>query len=237
MHILITGAAKRVGKSLALHFSEKNHTLSLHYHQSIKEAEELSLTLKKKGISFGWVQADLSKVNTIEAAVKQAARERGPIDILINSASLFHRTPALTCTEEEWDTMLDTNLKGQFFFAKECAITMQQKGGLIINITDVHAQKPIRGYSPYAASKGGLRMLTKNLAKEWAPLIRVNCISPGPILAPEDYDEAQIQKLKDSTLLKELGSPLDIAYAIQFLMENKYITGLDLGVDGGALIA
>ena len=166
-----------------------------------------------------------------------ASKTNGPVDILVNSASDFFSTPALTCTEEEWDSLLDLNLKGQFFLAQACAKTMSDRAGVIVNLIDVYAERSSRNFAAYSASKGGLLTLTRALAKEWAPLIRVNGVSPGSVLFPAHYKEEQKQKAIDRSLLKRAGCPQDITDAILFLISNNYITGINLCVDGGRSIA
>src|SRR5207248_89318 len=129
---------------------------------------------------------------------------------------------------KDWDHLLDVNLKGQFFLAQACAKTMQKNGGVILNIADVNGERPMKNFTPYVCSKAGLLMMTRNLAKEWAPKIRVNSISPGAVLLPESYNEEQRQRSIEQSLLKRLGSPEDIAQAALFLIANDYITGFDL---------
>jgi pteridine reductase len=232
-HVLVTGAARRVGRVIAEHLLQRGVNLSAHFHHSQPDVENLLAHAKRTGARAVAVRADLKQPREIQAAVTKCAAQLGPIDILINSASIFHPSPALECSEAEWDEMLDANLKGQFFFAQAAARTMVNRSGVIINIADVHASKPIRNYTPYASSKAGLIMMTRNLAREWAPLIRVNSISPGPVLLPETYTEAQKERSIERTLLKRLGSPEDIAQGTLFLIANDYITGFDLKVDGG----
>lgn len=236
-HVLVTGAARRVGREIAETLIGQGANLSAHYHHSREAVEKLLTWGRSQGVRTVAVQADLKQSKEIEAAVAEAVEELGPVDILINSASIFHPTPALTCTDSEWDEMLDSNLKGQFFFAQQAARSMTGREGVIINIADVHASKPIAKYTPYAASKAGLVMMTRNLAKEWAPNIRVNSISPGAVLLPETYTLEQAQKSIDRSLLKRVGTPTDIAQAVLFLVENNYVTGFDLKVDGGRSIA
>ncbi len=240
-HILVTGAAKRVAR----HFVERllkvpkatPLKITAHYHRSENEVAELVVLAKSNGHELKPVSADLRKVSAIEHLAATALKNFGPVDILVNSASDFFSTPALTCTEEEWDSLLDLNLKGQFFLAQACAKSMTKRAGVVINLIDIYAERSSRNFAAYAASKGGLLTLTRALAKEWAPQIRVNGVSPGAVLFPEHYTQEQKDKAIDRSLLKRAGTPDDIAEAIFFLISNEYITGINLCVDGGRSIA
>ena len=233
-HILITGGAKRIGRHLAETFISHGANLSIHYRSSKVEAEgvvNLALSQNRKAVA---VQADLKDTASIKTAVAGAIALLGPIDILINGASDFYPTPTLELTDAQWDAFLDINLRGQFFFAQACLPEMMKRGaGVIVNIADVHGERAIRGYMPYSVSKAGLLMMTRNLAREFAPKVRVNSISPGPVLLPPHYDAAQLARSIKRTLLQRVGSPEDIAQAALFLIENDYITGENLRVDGG----
>jgi pteridine reductase len=233
-HVLITGAALRVGRRISEVLLRAGADLSIHYRGSKEKAEELkayALHLKRR---CTLVQADLKDTDQIQRAVSQAVNALGPLSVLVNSASIFHPTFAASCTGEEWDELLTTNLRGQFFFAQEASKSMlSENQGVILNIADVHAEKPLKNFVAYVASKGGLIAMTRNLAFEWAPYIRVNSISPGPILPPERYTEETKAKSVTRTLLHRWGDLEDIAQAVLFLIENEYITGFDLKVDGG----
>ncbi len=231
-HILITGAGKRVGRCLADAFLKEGAHLTAHYHHSQKAVKELESAAKHAKLPFHSFAADLKDTAAIQKGVKEAISALGPVSILINSASAFHPTPAATCTPEQWDDLLATNLRGQFFMAQSCYGGMKP-GSVILNITDIYATTGLSRFAPYAASKAGLLNLTRTLAQEWAPHIRVNAISPGPILFPENYTESQKQRSRETTLLGREGSEKDILEAARFLIENAYVTGMDLVVDGG----
>jgi NAD(P)-dependent dehydrogenase (short-subunit alcohol dehydrogenase family) len=232
-HIFVTGAGKRLGRALAESFLKSRVRLTAHYRESADAVRELGALAGKVGSEMVAVAADLGRVDEIRRAVKASETRFGPVDILILSASDFFPTPALQCTEANWDHLLDVNLKGQFFLAQACGERMRPRGGVILMLADVHGEKPLRGFAPYCVSKAGLLMLAKNLAKEWAPEIRVNAISPGPVLPPEHYNESQKVASVENTLLGRWGSPQDIVQAAHFLIENEYITGFNLNVDGG----
>lgn len=235
-HVLVTGAARRIGRALSEALLDRNARLSAHYFRSQDEITTLEVTARKRKKPIFVCRADLRNTTQIRAAVKDSVRHFGAIDILINSASLFYPTLALDCTDSKWQRLLDTNLKGQFFFAQACARSMRKNGGVIINIADVNGEKPRKYFTPYTASKAGLLMMTRNLALEWAPKIRVNSISPGPILPPEQTTEEEKHRSSETTLLKRWGNPQDIVDATSFLIENDYITGFNLCIDGGRSI-
>lgn len=225
-HVLITGAAKRVGKHLAERFGELGCRVTRHSFQTpLPPAPQNSP--HTQAVSF-----DLRDRTAISAGIATAVAAFGPVDILVNSASVFTRTPLGTVTPEQWDTILHTNLSGQFFVAQAVAGSMKA-GGVILNIADTAAVRSMQPYAPYLAAKGGLLSLTRALAKELAPAVRVNAISPGWVLPAVDSSEEQIARNVARTLLGRLGSPEDIFQAAKFLAENSYITGFNLIVDGG----
>jgi len=236
-HVFITGAGKRLGRAITDALIPHRIRLSAHYRTSAAEAADAARAAERAGGRAHTVTADLANVEELRAAVRAAEARFGAIDILVNCASDFFPTPLFEVTEAQWDHFLDVNLKGQFFLAQAAATRMQEKGGLILNLADVNGTKPMKNFTPYVISKAGLVMMTRNLAKELAPKIRVNAISPGPVLLPENYTEAQRQRSIDRTLLKRLGSPRDIAEAALFLIENDYINGVELAVDGGRSLA
>jgi pteridine reductase len=222
-HVLIVGGTKRIGLALAERAVAEKARVSVTYR-----------TTKNTNPSVFAVQADLKKIDTIALAVSDATSKQGPVDILINSASQFYPTPALSCKSEQWNELFESNIKGQFFFAQAVASAMLKgTGGVVINIADVNAEHPIRNFTPYLAAKAALLQMTRSLALEWAPKIRVNAISPGPVLIPEGFTEEQKARAIESTLLKRLGSPNDIVEGIFFLIRNDYMTGFNLVVDGG----
>jgi len=228
-HILITGAAKRLGRAMAEDFLRQGAKISAHYRSSKKEAESL--------LGFGKVkliQADLCKQEDIKRCAKEAHANFGAIDVLINSASDFFPTPLKDCTEADWDRLFKINLKAPYFLTQACLPYL--KKGVVLNFCDVNATRARKSYDAYLATKAALRMLTKTWAFEFAPDIRVNSVSPGAVLFPENYSQEQIQKAVQRTLLGRQGSEKDIVSAANFLIENEYITGMDLCVDGGRSI-
>ena len=232
-HVFITGSGKRLGRALAEKLLALGVNLSAHYHQSEALIKDLQSQAQKR--SLGKVipiHADLTDFNSIEKAVIQSQEQLGPVDILINSASDFFSSPLLETTPELWDRLFDLNLKAPFFISQRIAETMA-RGSHILFVADVHGSRPIKNYGPYCATKAGLISLTKSLAKELAPAIRVNSISPGTLLLAENSSEVDVQKAAARSLLGRVGNPQDFVQAVLFLLHNEYVTGFDLIVDGG----
>lgn len=236
--VLVTGAAKRVGRAVALALAGRGANVVVHYHESQEAATRTIEEIKALGVRSTALRADLAKVSDIEALVKETAEFLGRLDVLVNNASVFWRTPLETITERDWDVHLDVNLKATFFCAQAAARIMQKQGeGKIVNISDWAGYRPYPDYIPYCVSKAGVIALTQVLARTLAPTIQVNGVAPGPVLLPEDYDENEREKIVRDTPLGRLGSPDDVAQAVLFLIEGSdFITGHTLVVDGGRLI-
>lgn len=236
--ILVTGAAKRVGRAVALALARRGAHVVVHYHRSSEAAQRTVEEIKALGVRAMALAADLSRVCEIESLIGRAARFLGRLDVLINNAAVFWRTPFGAITERDWDDHLDVNLKATFFCAQAAAQVMQKQGeGKIINISDWAGYRPYADYIPYCVSKAGVIALTQVLARTLAPTIQVNGVAPGPVLLPEDYDEREREKIVQETPLGRLGSPEDVAQAVLFLIEGgDFITGHTLVVDGGRLI-
>jgi len=237
---LITGAARRVGATLAKALHQAGMNIVLHYRNSLGEAEqvyrELNLQRKESAILL---QADLLNNGTFESLTRQAAHSWGRLDVLINNASSFYQTPVEKITELQWNDLIGTNLKAPLFLSQAAAPHLQASNGCIINITDIHADRPLKNYTVYCISKAGLVMLTKSMARELAPEIRCNAIAPGAILWPESEDYAHTQQeIIARTALKRQGSPEDIARAALFLIRDAdYITGQIISIDGGRTLS
>jgi len=236
-NILITGAGKRFGRELALKLASLGANIAVHYNKSKEYAEGLTKELNKKDIKSIAVQANILKPKQIAKAVKKTAEGLGTIDILINNAAIFHKTPFNEITDKDWDNFLDINLKGCFYFAKEFMGPPVKPGDdsvrKIINIADTYGASPAKGFLPYGVSKAGVIALTKGLAKELAPNTLVNAICPGPFLPAVNESVESINKATARTLLRRMGSTEDIIKTIVFLIENDYITGQAIFVDGG----
>jgi len=236
---LVTGSAQRIGRAVALALAAKGVHVVIHYQHSSEEARATVAECRRRGVRSISVRADLSRGREVERLFRKIVEIFGTLDILINNAAIFPKTPFLTCTEAEWDRILDTNLKGTFLCAQKAAGIMLKKGqGKIINIADWSGMRPYADYLPYCVSKGGVITLTKALALELAPKIQVAGIAPGPILLPKNFTKKEAEKIKGKVPLKRIGSPQDIARTVLFLLEGTdFITGSTVLVDGGESIA
>lgn len=229
---LVTGAAVHVGCAIAEELHRAGYCIAIHYHASAMQAERLASRLPGSSLH----QADLADVQTIERLAAEVGNVHGKVDVLVNSAAIFFPTPLGQARFEEWERLHAINLRAPFFLSQAIRPLMPP-GGVIINITDVSALVPWPNYIPYSTTKAGLLAMTHGLARAWAPDIRVNAIAPGPVLLPEWYDAAQRERSISKTLLKREGRPENVAQAVRFLIENDYITGVVLPVDGGRLMA
>jgi len=232
---LITGAAHRIGAVTARTLHQAGMNIVLHYRGSRTAAQQLQKELLQlRADSVVLIQADLQAPAALPALVQQAHASWQRLDVLINNASTFYSTPVGTVSEDQWNELLGTNLKAPFFLSQAAAPYLLQSKGCIVNIVDIHADRPLRGYPIYSMAKAGLVMLTKALAAELGPHIRVNAVAPGAILWPEHLDEVNQQRIVSKTFLKRKGDPEDIANTILFLINDAaYITGQVLVVDGG----
>jgi pteridine reductase len=235
-NVLITGAAKRIGAACARLLHSEGCNVFLHYRSSASEARQLCDELnQQRADSAKIMQADLLNMTELEAVAREAEMAWGGIDVLVNNASSFYPTAVADLTESQWDELLGSNLKAPFFLAKALAKTLADNKGCIVNIVDIHAERGLSGYPVYSISKAGLAAMTKVLAKELAPDVRVNGVSPGAILWPDnDLSESAKLEILHRVLLQRSGEPADIAKAVLFLVKNAdYITGQILTVDGG----
>lgn len=231
---LVTGAAKRVGRSIALALAEHGAELVIHYRDSEREAQEVLALAKRAGGKPVAVRGDLSIAADAERLIQTAVQAFGRIEILVNSAAIFHRTPFETLTAEEWDHFLNVNLKAPFLLCRQAGEIMLRQGrGKIINLADIAGMKAWAEYIPYSVSKAGMISLTQGLAKALAPSIQVNAIAPGAILLPEGTTPEEREQAIRRVPLKRLGSPEDIARAAIYLIQNDFITGEVLTLDGG----
>ncbi len=237
--VLITGGARRVGAVIASAFHAAGAHILIHYRSSAAAAEELCATLNKlRPGSAAMYAVNLSEANAPEKLVAATLSEFGGIDVLINNASSFYATPVGKITLAQWDDLIGSNLKAPLFLSQAAAPSLAQRQGLIINMIDIHAARPLKGHPVYCAAKAGLAMLTRSLARELGPAIRVNGIAPGPVLWPEEpIDAALKQEIINKTALKRHGTPQDIARTALFLAQDApYITGQIIAVDGGRSI-
>ncbi|MFZ5592754.1 MAG: pteridine reductase [Pseudomonadota bacterium] len=233
---LITGAAHRIGAAIARTLHDQGANLVLHYRSSRQAAQMLQEELNTcRADSVIVMQADLLDTSELPALVQRAVDTWGRLDALINNASSFYPTPIGSVTEAQWDDLTGTNLKAPFFLSQAAAPHLERHHGCIVNITDIHADRPLKAHPVYSLAKAGLVMLTKALARELGPQVRVNAVAPGAILWPEsEMDEETRQHILSRTALKRQGNPEDIARAVLFLIRDAaYTSGHVLTVDGG----
>ena len=236
---LITGAARRIGAVIARTLHAHGADVAVHYRGSADEAEALVAELNaSRADSAAAFAADLTDVTAIEQLAAQVCSWRDRLDILVNNASSFYPTPAGTITEAQWDDLVGTNLKAPLFLAQAALPALRAAGGVIVNIVDVHSTHPLRDHPVYGPAKAGLAMLTRSLAKDLAPDARVNGVSPGAILWPEnDMPENTKAAILEQVPLARPGDPADIAGAVLFLVRDAtYVTGQVIAVDGGRSI-
>ena len=233
---LVTGGAQRVGACLCKTLHAAEYNVLIHYRHSANEASQLAASLNAiRPNSAHGLPADLLDLKQIKRLIDAAKQTWGRLDLLINNASSFYPTDIGSSSEENWEDLIGSNMKAPFFISQAATPLLKEQQGNIINITDIHAQKPLKGHTIYCGAKAGLVMLTKSLAKELAPDIRVNAIAPGAILWPENNMSDEVkQKIVNDITLKRIGDPNDIAKTALFLAKDaNYITGQVIAVDGG----
>ncbi len=234
--VLVTGAGKRVGAEIARHLHTNGFDIALHYRESFspaqKLADELNAIRQKSCEIFA---ADLARHQSSAILIDAVIKRFGQLDALVNNASSFYRTPIGSANEQHWDDLFASNAKAPFFLAQAAAPFLKQTHGALVNITDIYADRPLPQHTIYCMAKAALVMLTKSLAIELGPEVRVNAIAPGAILWPEDgkpYTEQE--KLISKTALKRTGTPAEIASAVLFLLRDaSFVTGEILRMDGG----
>ena len=240
--VLITGGARRVGGAISRRLHRAGADLMLHYRASRSDAEQLreELEAARPG-SCALVQADLLNMSALPRLVEETVARFGRLDALVNNAASFFPTPVGTITERAWDDLIGTILKAPLFLSQAAAPHLRERHGAIVNIVDVHADRPLKDYVVYNIAKGGLAALTRSLARELGPEIRVNGVAPGAILWPEDEawsNEEERERIIAQTSLKRIGDPDDVARTVQFLIADApYVTGQIVAVDGGRSIS
>jgi len=237
--VLITGAARRIGAAIAQAFHREGFDVALHCRQSLDQARELADSLNAERTDSARVfQASLDNLEAVRAMARDACLWRNRLDVLVNNASSFYPTPLENASEKQWSELIDSNLKGPYFLCQALAQSLQTAGGSIVNIADIYARDPLKGYSIYCIAKAGNAMMTRALAKELAPRVRVNGIAPGVILWPHSDDQMSDdvkQQVIDSVPLQRIGSPEDIARTALFLATGaSYMTGQIVAVAGGS---
>ena len=234
--ILITGAAKRIGREMALSFFSKGWDIVIHYNGSKEEAEALADEMNSERTNSAIIaQANLDNANEVTQLVEKTLSKNSRIDALINNASTFYPTPIGTFSEENWNALMGSNLKAPLFLIQSFHKELEKNKGFIINVTDINVDRALVNHSIYLAAKSGLQTLTRSLAKELAPNIRVNAIAPGAILEPPNVEWTTEQKnnIINTVPMKRMGTEKDIVDAAIYLSEAKYVTGQILNIDGG----
>ena len=239
--VLITGGAKRVGAAICRRLHATGANLMLHYRASAGEARLLQAELNgARPDSVALIQADLLDLNKLPAMIDQTLQRFGRLDWLVNNASSFFPTPIGAIDPESWENLIGTNLRAPLFLAQAAAPALKKAQGAIVNIADIHAERPLKNFVVYSIAKAGLVGMTRALARELAPEVRVNAVAPGPVLWPDDasFDELSRQRIISHTPLKREGEPDDIAKAVHFLLADAtYVTGETINVDGGRHVA
>ncbi|MDX1804225.1 MAG: pteridine reductase [Alcanivorax sp.] len=235
---LITGSARRIGATIARTLHDHGMRVLIHYHHSDAEAEALAAQLNAiRADSARLLRADLDDPEAVRTLARQAMDSYGQIDLLVNNASRFYPTPVGQAEDADWERLVHSNMRAPFILSQALTPALREQQGAIINIVDVYAEKPLREHTLYCMAKAGLAMMTRSLARELGPSIRVNGVSPGPILWPESGQLNQ-QAITESTALKRCGDPQDIADAVLWLgCQAPFVTGQILAVDGGRSLA
>jgi len=239
--VLVTGGGKRLGAAVCRRLHAAGANLMLHYRASAGEARLLQAELNHlRADSVALIQADLLDHSKLPSLVEQTVNRFGQLDALVNNASSFFPTPVGEITAADWEDLVGTNLRAPLFLSQAAAPVLKKTQGAIVNITDIHADRPLKNYVIYSVAKAGLVGLTRSLARELAPDVRVNAVAPGPILWPdeEQFDELARQRIISHTPLRREGVPEDVAKAVHFLLADaSYVTGETINVDGGRHVA
>ena len=237
--VLVTGAAKRIGAAIAMKFHQQNYNVIVHCNDSLQDADKLVGQLNRsRHNSALTLQADLTQEHQVATLADKALQTFGRLDVLVNNASSFYPTPLGKVNSTQWHDLIDSNLRGAFFLCQNTAHVLREHQGAIVNLLDIYANQPLKNYSVYSIAKAGLQAMTRSLAVELAPEVRVNGVAPGAILWPtleKDTDaEPSHRSILDSVPLGRTGKPEDIAEAVYFLAaEGTYVTGEIIRVDGG----
>ena len=236
--VLITGGAKRVGAAICRILHAEGANLMIHYKSSLNEARSLQAELNlQRPNSVAIIQGDLLNMASLPKLVSETVNQFGHLDVLINNASTYYPTEIGEIDETKWQDLVGSNLKAPLFLSQSASVELRKNRGCIVNITDMHVERPKKGYIVYSVAKAGLVTLTKSLAHELSPEVRVNAVAPGPVQWPENnpqFDEVYRQRVINQTLLKRVGEAEDVAKAVKFLIfDAPFITGHVLAVDGG----
>jgi NAD(P)-dependent dehydrogenase (short-subunit alcohol dehydrogenase family) len=232
--VLVTGAAKRLGRAIALHLAKSGWSVAVHYNQSQAEAEETVATIHEMGLHAAALEADLSSEDDTQRLIGRANAALGPLTALINNASVFENDTLATMTRMSWERHMETNLRAPLVLSQNFAEQLPSYAeGAIVNLLDQRLFKPTPQFLSYSASKAGLHWLTHVLAQALAPRIRVNAVAPGPTLRNTRQSEAHFKRQQSATVLGRGASPDDVSAAVQYLLEARAVTGQTIAVDGG----
>ncbi len=234
---LVTGGAVRVGRAIALQLARDGFDVVVTYRRSDEEAKRLLAEIEDLGRRGAMLAVDLEDPDAVAMLPARAAEVLSRLDVVVNNASGFHRSPVGGVTVEEWDRLFAVNARAPFMIAQSAVPYLKYDDPCIVNILDTSTTRPWPGYLPYCASKAALESVTLGLARAFAPRVRVNGVAPGPILAPADYSKEQKERAQAATLLKRWGDPQDVARAVSFLVASPYVTGAVVPVDGGRGVA
>jgi pteridine reductase len=240
---LVTGSGKRrVGNAVAAALAARGYAIALHYNRSAEEARQTLVRLKEQRARASAFQADVADQSEVDRLFEETLDHFGRLDVLVTAAAVWHRTPLEDVTAEDVRRQFEVNTLGTLLCCRKAGLIManQPEGGVIVTLGDWATRRPYPNYAAYFASKGAIPTLTRVLAVELArrnPKVRVNCILPGPVMLPEDLSEAEVKGAVAGTLLKRAGRPENVAHAVVFLVENDFVTGACLPVDGGRTIA
>jgi pteridine reductase len=231
---LVTGAGRRLGRAMARALADRGMTVAIHFKASAEGAGELQDEIRRAGGQAACFSADLTDAEAARNLPRQVVERLGKLDVLVNSAAVMHRLRFDETTPEQWDAVLDLNLRSVFFCTQGAAPALRAARGKVVNLADLSGIQPWPGFAAHSISKAGVIMLTKVMARSLAPEVTVNAIAPGAVLVPEDYDDEERERLARSTPLRRLGSPSDAVSALLYLLEGgDFVTGEVLVVDGG----
>jgi len=232
--VLVTGAAKRLGRAIALDLARHGWSIALHYHSSEKEARATAADAATSGVKVALLKADLGRESEAASLIQRAVAELGPLSGLVNSASLFENDDWYSVTRESWDKHMETNLRAPFVLAQAFARQVPRDGhGAIVNLIDQRVLKPTPQFLSYSLSKAGLKWLTTTLAQALAPRVRVNAVAPGPTIINARQSQADFARQREATVLGRGAEPQDVCDAVRYLLEASAVTGQMLAVDGG----
>jgi pteridine reductase len=233
---LVTGAGQRIGRAIAYGLIRRGVNVAIHYHRSEQGAKATAMEAEVAGVKVARLKADLSDAEAAQALPARAREALGGLDIAVLNAAVMEKRPLAEVTPSAWDRVMNLNLRSTFFAAKGAAEAMGEQGGAIVALADIAAFQRWKQYPVHVISKAGVVAATEMLAKILAPRVRVNAVAPGAVLLPVDWDDAARAQLVQSTPLGRLGAPDDVVRAVIFLLENDYLTGTTLVVDGGRLL-